>query len=124
VNENDMSEHQAEARESGRVAERLAELVGGSAGASRVFGAAVERDSITVVPVARAVWGFGGGGGKNDEGSTGSGGGGGARVRPIGFIEIVGDHARFRRIVDPATVAAVLVTALAFGLILLRRWRQ
>lgn len=105
----------------GRIAERIAELVGGTAGASNVFGAAIEREGVTVVPVARTSWAFGGGGGSDDTGSAGSGGGGGAKARPIGFIEIVGDHTRFRRIVDPATVAAVLIAALAFGFSLLRR---
>jgi len=113
-----------------RVAERLAELVGGSAGAAKIFGDAVERDGVTIVPVGRIRWGFGGGGGHEKggtepggEGSSGSGGGGGATVRPIGFIEISDGRARFRRIVDPSTVAAVLCTVAALGFVLFRRRR-
>lgn len=108
------------------VAEHLAELVGGSAAASKIFGEAVERDGVTIVPVGRTRWGFGGGGGqeKGGRGSAGSGGGGGATVRPIGFIEIRDGHARFRRIVDPATVGAVLLGLVVLGLAALRRGRS
>lgn len=49
----------------------------------------VERGDVTVIPVARARWGFGGGG--NRRGEPGSGGGGGATISPIGYIEIRGD---------------------------------
>ena len=58
-----MIETKTQSTGSARVVERLAELVGGAAGASSVFGAAVERDGVTIVPVARARWGFGGGSG-------------------------------------------------------------
>jgi uncharacterized spore protein YtfJ len=109
---------------SSRIVERLAELVGGSAGASKVFGDAVERDGVTIVPVGRASWGFGGGAGKDQgTGATGSGGGGGAIVRPLGFIEIRDGGARFRRIVDPVIVAAVLLGVMVLGLVVLRRRR-
>jgi uncharacterized spore protein YtfJ len=46
-----------------RLAERLAEKIGSSARATAVFGEAVERDGVTVIPVAKARWGFGGGDG-------------------------------------------------------------
>lgn len=46
-----------------RLAERLAGKIGSSARATAVFGEAVERDGITVIPVAKARWGFGGGDG-------------------------------------------------------------
>ncbi len=55
-----------------RLAERLAEKIGSSARATAVFGEAVERDGVTVIPVAKARWGFGGG----------DGGPGGGRRRP------------------------------------------
>jgi uncharacterized spore protein YtfJ len=108
-----------------RLVERLAELVGGSAGASKIFGEAVARDGITIVPVARARWGFGGGGGQDaaGKGSTGSGGGGGVVVRPAGFIEIADGRARFRRIVDPAGVGVVLLALMISALVIVRRRR-
>ena len=66
---------EAEAREEAqRVAtgrgftERLAETIGAAARASAVFGEPVEGQGVTVIPVARAKWGFGGGSG----GTTGS----------------------------------------------------
>ena len=62
-----------------------------------MFGDPVERGDVTVIPVARARWGFGGGGGRNRRNEPGSGGGGGASVSPIGYIEIHADGAtRFR----------------------------
>ena len=75
----------------------LAEKVGAIAKASIVFGEAVERDGVTVIPVAKARWGFGGGAGNKDN-DRGSGGGGGAVVTPIGFIEIREGQAVFKRI--------------------------
>jgi hypothetical protein len=67
---------------------RIAEKLGASVKASKVFGDPVERGDVTVIPVARARWGFGGGGGKDKRNQPGSGGGGGASMSPIGYIEI------------------------------------
>jgi uncharacterized spore protein YtfJ len=47
-----------------RLLERLAGHVGGKAGAKAVFGDPVERDGVTVIPVARVRWGVGAGGGQ------------------------------------------------------------
>jgi uncharacterized spore protein YtfJ len=113
---------EAEAREqASRVAtgagftERLAERVGATARASAVFGDAVEREGVTVIPVARARWGFGGGSGAR-EGEEGSGGGGGTFVSPIGYIELRAGEARFRRINNRLKIVVVLVAAVACGL--------
>jgi uncharacterized spore protein YtfJ len=57
--------------------QRLAERVDATAGASAVSGDPVERDGVTVIPVARATWGFGGGSG-GEAGREGAGGGGDA----------------------------------------------
>ncbi|HEX6116224.1 MAG TPA: spore germination protein GerW family protein [Solirubrobacterales bacterium] len=100
----------------GDFVERLAQRMSGAARAEAVFGDVVERGGVSVIPVARAMWGFGGGGGVGD-GEEGSGGGGGGLVRPIGFIEIRGGEASFRRIRDPRppliAAAAVLLAAVA-----------
>jgi uncharacterized spore protein YtfJ len=69
------------------VLDRLAQRLGGTANAATIFGAPVERGDITVIPVAKAAYGFGGGRGKRS-GEEGAGGGGGVRVAPVGFIEI------------------------------------
>lgn len=87
--------------------ERLAERVGARASASIVYGEPVERAGVTVIPVAKVRWGFGGGSGRNTAGGEardGSGGGGGMTASPFGFIEIRDGHTAFKRIDDPATV--------------------
>jgi uncharacterized spore protein YtfJ len=82
----------------------IAEKLGAVAKAATVFGEPVERDGITVIPVAKARWGFGGGSGQRKEqgdGGTredGAGGGGGVQVSPVGFIEIKNHEANFRPI--------------------------
>jgi uncharacterized spore protein YtfJ len=75
----------------------LAEKLGASAKASVVYADAVESEGVTVIPVAKARWGFGGGSGQRED-EEGSGGGGGAVVNPIGFIEIRDGAAKFHRI--------------------------
>jgi uncharacterized spore protein YtfJ len=94
----------------GDFVERLARRVGRGAHASAVFGEPVERAGVTVIPVARAVWGFGGGTG-GEGANQGSGGGGGALVSPIGFIEVREGNARFVRIRDPRLTALRLAAA-------------
>jgi Sporulation protein YtfJ (Spore_YtfJ) len=88
--------------------EHLAERMGAAARASAVFGEAVEGQGITVIPVARAKWGFGGGSGGRD-GEQGAGGGGGTSVSPAGYIELRAGEARFRRIHNRAQIAAAAV---------------
>jgi uncharacterized spore protein YtfJ len=102
----------------------MAEKLGAVARAATVFGEPVERDGITVIPVAKARWGFGGGAGQRiDEGSggkqeDGAGGGGGVLVTPVGFIEIKNSAANFRPI---RTVSlSWIVTGSVLGLFLLR----
>jgi uncharacterized spore protein YtfJ len=95
----------------------LAEKLGAAAKASLVFGEAVERDGVTVIPVAKSRWGFGGGGGKRKY-EVGSGGGGGALVTPIGFIEITNGGARFQRI-HTVSLPMIVVSGVA-GFLLLR----
>jgi uncharacterized spore protein YtfJ len=112
---------------------RLAERLGASASASSVFGEPVERDGVTVIPVARVRWGVGGGSGRGTGGgrgrgrrrgkadvtelgeqgdqsdqsdqSEGVGGGGGVQASPLGFIELRGGQARYRRVHDPLRLA-------------------
>ena len=79
--------------------------------ASAVFGQPVERSGITVIPVAKATWGFGGGSGGED-GKEGTGGGGGGFVAPLGYIEVRESGATFKRIRDPRLISAVLVAAI------------
>jgi uncharacterized spore protein YtfJ len=119
------------------VIERMAERVGGKASVSAVFGDPIERDGITVIPVAKVRWGFGGGAGRGpvavgpgiagrdapsgsmtDDpamGGSGTGGGGGVTADPIGYLEIGPDGASFRPIMpampSPAFLFAAGITA-------------
>jgi uncharacterized spore protein YtfJ len=103
--------------------QRIGETVGDKANAATVFGQPVEREGITVIPVAKARFGFGGGGGGTEgatdvEGGGGGGGGGGAMVSPVGYIEVRAGSAEFKRTTGPvdmlAVVAAASLAALAF----------
>src|SRR3989304_2693696 len=89
------------------IATQLADRVGLRANARAVFGDPVERDGVTVIPVAKVRYGFGGGGGGGMSGKSlddmdespemgeGGGGGGGMMASPVGYIEITKNGARF-----------------------------
>ena len=102
----------------------MAEKLGAVARAATVFGEPVERDGITVIPVAKARWGFGGGAGqRKEEGGRGkqedgAGGGGGVQVSPVGFIEIKNNEANFRPI-RTVSVSWIIMGGI-FSLFLLR----
>ncbi len=114
-----LREAQAAASGSGdHLLERLANRIGVHAGASAVFGDPIDREGVTVVPVAKVRWGFGGGAGRGiEEGSEngeigeGSGGGGGVAASPLGFIEIRDGRAEFRRAHDPTSAVPVIIAA-------------
>lgn len=75
-----------------------------------------------MIPVAKARFGFGGGagtGGRADQGS-GGGGGGGTTVTPVGYIEIRGRTARFKRIPNPVELVA-LVAAVSLAALTIKR---
>jgi uncharacterized spore protein YtfJ len=99
-------------------------------GAKLCYGKPIEVGAHTVVVVAsvRTIGGFGFGKG-GDAQSEGSGGGGGGTLdaRPVGFIEIGPDGARFRAIDDRrlplAAIGGGAVAALVLGRMLTRRRR-
>jgi len=95
----------------------LAEKLGAAARAATIFGEPVEREGVTVVPVAKARWGFGGGVGQR-KGEDGAGGGGGVQVTPVGFIEIRNGRAEFRPI---KTVSVPLMIAAGISLLFVVR---
>ena len=119
----DLSRVLREAREaaSGRtdsIVQMLAERVGFQAGTHAIFGQPVENDGVTVIPVGKVRYGFGGGAGRGiEEGSEngeigeGSGGGGGVSASPLGFIEIRDGRAEFRRTHDPVSAVPVILAA-------------
>jgi len=107
----DQARRAAEGDVASRLLDRLATQIGGHASVKAIFGEPVERDGVTVVPVARVRWGVGGGGGEGPDGA-GSGGGGGISAEPVGYIEISSAGASFRPLgpsIGPAHVVAVAV---------------
>ncbi len=98
--------------------ERLAKRTGATAKASAIFGKPVKRGGVTVIPVARARWGFGGGSGVSPEGS-GGGGGGAGWVSPVGYIEVRDGEAVFKAIPNRGplgvAIAALGVAAIAIA---------
>jgi uncharacterized spore protein YtfJ len=100
---------------------RLAERLGATAKASAVFGDAVEKDGVTVIPVARVRWGIGGGSGTGKSGKggkeKGTGIGAGVQASPDGYIEFGPAGAEYRRINDPLRYLVILlVLPVAIGL--------
>lgn len=120
--------------------ERIAERVGAKASVKAVFGEPIERDGLTIIPVARVRWGFGGGAGSGPvavgpgidgqgpsafeseygQPGSGSGGGGGATADPIGYLEIGPNGAVFKPIVSPMPSPGFLLAAGATAAIVLR----
>ncbi|HET8756976.1 MAG TPA: spore germination protein GerW family protein [Solirubrobacteraceae bacterium] len=102
----------------------LAERIGARLGTATVFGAPVERDGVTVVPVAVARFGIGAGSGTDPaKGQEGEGGGGGGIVAPTGYIELKDGRSRFVPVIHPARMLAIVLGAVA-GLFLLTRATQ
>jgi len=89
---------------------QLAHELGIAGNAKHIYGEPVERDGVTVIPVAKVGYGFGGGGGKKEK-QEGMGGGGGVRVIPVGYIEIKNGETRFRPIRDPFTLVPAILAA-------------
>jgi uncharacterized spore protein YtfJ len=103
----------------GGMLEKLAARLG-SADARTIYGIPIERNGMTVIPVAKVRYGFGGGAGrKRSAGDEGTGAGGGVNVTPVGYIEMSHDRVRFRRIRTPSPALAAL--GIGFGLFLLSR---
>jgi uncharacterized spore protein YtfJ len=113
----DQAREAAEHDPGSRLLEQLVSQVGGHARVQAVFGEPVERDGVTVIPVARVRWGVGGGGGSAPEGA-GSGGGGGAAADPIGYIDINSAGASFRPIARSFGATTILAVAIAAAIVL------
>lgn len=83
-----------------------------------VYGEPVSANGVTIVPVARAVYGLGGGSGSSSPQRSGNGGGAGVVVTPVGYIELTDGGSRFRPI-RPSVVPLVAISGLV-ALLLLR----
>jgi uncharacterized spore protein YtfJ len=118
---NDLSTH-VPPRKTDDLLSRLADRVGAQFTAKAVFGEPVERDGVTVIPVATGKFGFGGGSGTDPaKGQAGEGGGGGGTMTPIGYIEIKDGSTRFVPVVHPARMAVLVGTLLLAGWAVNRR---
>ena len=119
--------------------ERMAERVGSKATVRAVFGDPIERDGLTIIPVARVRWVFGGGAGRGpiamgpgsadgaatstaDEGMSGAGTGGGgmATADPIGYLEIGPDGAAFKPITSAMPSPGFMLASGATAALVLR----
>ena len=81
----------------------------------RVYGDPIQRDGVTLIPVAAV---RGGGGGGSDERHNG-GGGFGVQARPVGAYVIRNGDAEWRPALDAGRLAAL--AALVFAVLMWRR---
>ncbi|MFN8519362.1 MAG: hypothetical protein U0667_08225 [Chloroflexota bacterium] len=110
-----------------RLIEALVERFGGRTGVHTVFSDPVERDGVTVIPVARVRWlagagaGSGGAGGPAGQGAAegeGAGGGGGVIGDPVGYVEVGSGGARFVPIRGVPNPLAILALGVSVALVL------
>ncbi len=104
--------------------ERVAERLGLHAKAQAVYAPPVVAQGITVIPVAKARWGFGGGGGRKPGEGRGGGAGGGVSVSPVGYIEIKNGQSQYRAIHEPASFVPLVLAGGATAWLLLRAVRK
>jgi len=107
-----------------RLLERVADKLGMHAGVSAAFGEPLERDGVTVIPVAQLLIGTGGGGGTSSDDESGVGAGGGAITRPLGYIEVSGHGARFVPFQSSWMNPGVLVTIVLIVFIVARTFSR
>jgi uncharacterized spore protein YtfJ len=103
-----------------------------------VYGEPVHHGDTTVIPVAKAAYGFGAGGGvrqspRSAQGASssaesagpaqGGGGGGGARLTPIGALEIGPRGTRFVHYTQLPRMAGVFLLGVGVGALLTSRFR-
>ena len=120
-------EQERQSGSSENMLERLANRIGGRIRVKMIFGEPVEKDGVTVIPVARARWGLGSGsdsGGNQMGEGISAGGGGGVSVSPAGYVEVRDGRARFHPIYNPANVAQIIVASGIVGVLVLRAVRR
>lgn len=86
----------------------------------RVFGDAIERDGVVVIPAAYVAGGGGGGGGIQPDGNVGTGGGFGIRARPAGALVIRDGDVHWEPAVDPERRLAIAAALAALGIVTVR----
>ena len=91
----------------------LAERIGARFDARTVFGAPIERDGVTVIPVAAIRFGIGGGGGSDPSKGQDS-------ASAAGYIEIKDGRTRFVPVVHPARMLMLIGAMTLAGLTIIR----
>jgi uncharacterized spore protein YtfJ len=96
----------------------------------RVFGDPIEKDGVTVIPVAMVAGGGGGGSGESteDDGGVGEGGGFGGMARPAGVYVVKADSVEWHPALDitmlgMAGIALTALISLVVGSAIRRRQR-
>lgn len=97
----------AEERRGSMTAEEILGQARDALTVKRVFGEPIERNGVTLVPVAAVRGGGGGGGGEEKGGNVGSGGGFGISARPVGAYQIKGDEVTWLPAVDSSRIAVL-----------------
>lgn len=111
-----------------RILDRLGERIGARATVRAVFGEPVVRGNVTIIPVARVRWGYGGGSGMgpmrsdSTNGETmgsGSGAGGGVMTDPMGYVEVQPESATYVPLSSPyLNPLVILATGISISLVL------
>ena len=111
-----------------KVLDLLGERIGARATVRAVFGEPVARGDVTVIPVARVRWGYGGGSGMGPTRSdstngerigSGSGAGGGVMTDPMGYVEVRPDGATYVPLAAPYfNPFVILATGISISLVL------
>jgi uncharacterized spore protein YtfJ len=110
------------------IIDRLGERIGFRATVRTVFGEPVARGDVTIIPVARVRWGYGGGAGTgplrsdstNGEAmGSGSGAGGGVMTDPMGYVEVHQDAAAYVPLSSPyLNPLVILATGISISLVI------
>jgi uncharacterized spore protein YtfJ len=99
--------------------EAVVDRIGGEFGTAKIFGDPVEREGVTVIPVAAVRMGFGGGT-RSDPSKRhdGEGAGGGGTITAAGYIELKQGTSRFVPVLRPERMAVMLLGAVLAGMMI------
>ena len=112
----------------------LSDRIQTTASVRMVYGDPVVAEGKTIIPVAKARYGFGLGGGSRGANSdaregeepleAGGGGGGGVEVKPVGIIEITAGETRFISFDERRNIIKALLVGFLIGMFLWRMRRR
>lgn len=80
------------------------------------FGEPLERDGVTLIPVALVSGGGGAGGGEDEKGASGDGGGYGMCAQPVGMYVITNGRVRFRPVINVNQLVSSVGKAVAVAM--------